>query len=94
MKVFELAALRGVNAKELAKELGLKSHLSVVPESERSDIPATVVVSTPSLKAESSEQVLAAVVNSGVSEEVKRQSIRGLGTKSKFWSERVALGIK
>lgn len=90
MKVFELAAIRGVNAKDLAKELGLKSHLSIVPEELHKDIPETVVVSVPSF----TEPVVQSIVVSEISKEDKIKSIRGLGVKSKFWNERESLGLK
>ena len=89
MKVFELAALKGVNAKDLAKELGLKSHLSNVPDDLIKDTPATVVVPKPSFK----EEPKSVIGRPPISDEVKRQSIRGLGTKSRFWSDRKELGM-
>ena len=90
MKVFELAALKGVNAKDLAKELGLKSHLSNVPDELIKDIPATVVVSKPSF----AEKAPSVIGRPPISDKEKIQSIRGLGTKSRFWKERESLGIK
>ena len=89
MKVFELAAIRGENAKELAKSLGLKSHLSNVPDELIKDIPATVVVSKPSFK----EPEPSVIGRPKISDEAKRQSIKGLGTKSKYWKERKELGM-
>ena len=89
MKVFELAALKGVNAKDLAQELGLKSHLSNVPDELIKDTPEEVAVSKPSFV----EKPKSVIGRPPISDKKKIQSIKGLGTKSRFWNERKELGM-
>lgn len=79
MKVYELAKERGVNAKQLAKQLGLKSHLSIIPDC--------------ILKEETiSEEDVVPVVEIKSKQEVTEQemigSIKGLGVDSLYWDRR------
>lgn len=88
MKVYELAALRGVNAKDLAKELNLKSHLSVVSDELMAKFPATVEKEKPSFIEKP------VIGRPKITDEEKLKSIKGLGVKSRFWKERETLGLK
>ena len=89
MKVYELAKVKGVNAKELAKELGLKSHLSEIPDGIVAEEPKTEVVVPVKVEAPVVEEV-----PSGVDDKAIRQSIIGLGTKSAYWYLRAKYGIR
>jgi hypothetical protein len=87
VKVFELALQRGVNAKELAKELGLKSHLSIIPEKVVSELSPEVIEEV-AVKVEEKPK---GYVPRATPEEMIG-SIRGLGTKSIYWHLRKELG--
>lgn len=102
MQVYELAKIRGVSAKELAKELGLKGHLSLVPD-ELVPIATEnppIVASEPVKEEESviilpeKTKPLQKPVIDNVSREFKIGSILGGGHKSMYWSERFDLGVK
>lgn len=76
MKVHELSKKLGVSNKELLEELGLKSHLSVVPE----DVLAKYEAAEPVVEAEPTEEI--------PDVDLIRRSINGLGNKSPYWKYR------
>ena len=88
MKVFELALQRGVNAKELAKELGLRSHLSVIPEETVDELPAEVIEEVAVKVAEKPKGYVPVATR-----EEMIGSIKGLGSKSIYWHKRSEVGM-
>ncbi len=102
MKVHELAALRWMNAKDLAKELGLKSHLSIIPDEmlAKLDIPkraekAVMTEATPDLTdvkaivTEQKEDDAPLVIQKKVADvprEVMRIHVRSYGKNSPYWN--------
>ena len=92
MKVYELAKMRGVDAKQLAAELGLKSYLSNVPEGLCEEVlPAGVVISKPAPEVVKTEEKVVNTPELGRDE--LWASIAGLGTKSPYWERRAEVGL-
>jgi hypothetical protein len=92
MKVYELAKIRGVDAKQLAVELGLKSYLSNVPAGLCEEVlPAGVVISEPAPEVVNTAEAVVSIPK--LSRDEMWASIAGLGTKSPYWERRAEVGL-
>jgi hypothetical protein len=85
MKGFEYAKENGLTNADVKKRFNLKSHLSVIPdapviETKSKQAPCDEVKDTPVIEIPSKQEP-------EVSMDTKIKSCRGLGTKSKYWSE-------